>query len=260
MTAIACDFKCRHKWQVQHSARHENAETRILREGHVSCRSFSLLVPQRTGLALAIVRVHKPRVPKQFQSMSSLTPDDPGSSDLPPNVLSALRDAVEREGPLDSQALQGLTPLAQQEILAHQGQLQQAASPAESAEVLDQTQRRLGEVVRNDAQLTTSSPASAEAPGPHTTSEPGPANFGRAGSELGNAQQVPSRPRGAQATAQAQAPVFTEGSDGTSPYKPPAGQRITRTLPNSRFQSSQRLPQVKCDPQRNHSAIIAPEA
>ena len=196
-------------------------------------------MPQRTGPDLAIVGVHKPRVSKQIPSMSSLTPDDPGSSDLPPNVLSALRDAVDRGGPLeDSQALRGLTPLAQQEILAHQGQLQQAASPSKSGEALDQTQRRLGEVVRNDAQPTTaSSPASAAAPGPHTTSESGQANFEREVSDLGNAQQVRPRHRAAPATAQAQAPVFTEGSDGTSPYKPPAGQSVTRTMPNSRFQT-----------------------
>lgn len=180
--------------------------------------------------------------------MSSLTPEDPGSSNLPSNVLSALRDAQERGGSLDdSQALRELTPLAQREISAYRSDLQQAATPAEGGQAPDDTQRRLGAVARNDAEPTfISSPASAEAEGPHTAREPGTATFERDISDLSNdAQPLPPRQRAGPATAQVQAPVFTEGSDGTSPYKPPAGQTRGRTLPDSRFQSSQRLPQVR---------------
>ena len=175
--------------------------------------------------------------------MLSTTPEDPGSSNLSLNVLSALRDAVERGGPVEYS--QALARSAQQEVSAHQSDLQAAATPAESSQSADQTQRRRTEAPGHDAQPTSiSSPASAEAPGPHAAREPEPATFKRAVSDLGNAQPVPPRQQTGPATAQARAPVFTEGSDGTSPYKPHTGQRIGRTLLDTRFQSSQRLPQV----------------
>ena len=187
--------------------------------------------------------------------MSSSTPDDLGLetvSDLPPELLSTLRDTLNRGEPLHAnKAFQGLPPSTQQEISASLRDLEQPTPVARRGQPsLAQPKRRVPEDTGADAQSRTTriaSPTSAEPLAARAADTPEP-EVGEAGTQDPHgAGPAPLRQRTGPATAQARGPVFTEGSDGTSPYKPPqhAGQRPGSNQQEARAQTSQGLLQAR---------------
>ncbi|KAK9844588.1 hypothetical protein WJX74_004359 [Apatococcus lobatus] len=183
--------------------------------------------------------------------MSSSTPDDHGlrnATDLPPELLPALRDTVERGEPLDkSQAFQKLTPVAQQEISGYLRDSKEAGVGGKSS--LESPRRGRPEDPGKAAPSTSTPVPSSGSVDPPEARAAGGADTESRPSAQDQHEAGPAAPRqrpGA-ATAQARGPVFTEGSDGTSPYKPPprAGQRTGNATQDARFQASQRMLQAR---------------